>query len=148
MLRSSEWEWLVIVFIGSDFQKVKQLRPNVLHRVMYFRNLNPCSLADRYQHFRGTCCLHFLSSRWWQQVPLPNMLAFIYQTIRPHLPGGCKLRFVQHKRYTIKLAFVQLGTVMLLDTDLQLILYCWTVNGQLSEMTSALDDGRWRQLSC
>ena len=122
MLRSTEW--LVIVFIGCDFQKDKQLRHNVMYRIMYFRNLKPCSLANRYQHFRGTCCLHFLSWRWWNQVaPSPNMLALLYQTVRHHLPGSCKLRFAQHKWHIIKPAYVQLGTHMLQHTDLQLILY-------------------------
>ena len=55
MLRSCEW--LVIVFIGSDFQ----LQHSVPFRNVYFRNLIPCSLANRYQQFRGTSCLHFLS---------------------------------------------------------------------------------------
>ena len=134
MLRISEW--LVIVFIGCDFQKVKKLQHNVPYRIMYFRNLNPCSLADRCQHFRGTCCLHDVSWRWWQQVPpSPNMLTLLYQTVRPHLPGSCKLRFVQHKWYTIEPAYVQLGTDMLQHTDLQLNLYWyWTITEQFSEM--------------
>jgi hypothetical protein len=94
-------------------------------------------LADRYQHFRGICCIHSPSRRWWQQVPPPKMLELIYQTIRPHLPGGCKVRFVQHKWYSIMPAFVQLGTDMLLYTDLQLSLYWyWTINDQLSQMVS------------
>ena len=142
MLRSSEW--LVIVLIGSDFQKVKQMRHNVPYRIVDFRNLNPCSLADRYQHFRVTCCLHFLSWTWWQQVlplslPSHNMLTLSYQTVRPHLPEGCELNFVQHKWYTIKPPFLQLGIDMLQNTDLQIFLNCyWTINNQLSEMVSNL----------
>ena len=56
-------EWLVIVFIGSDFK----LQHSVPYRIVYFRNVNPCSLANSYQLFRVLCCLHFLSWRWWQQ---------------------------------------------------------------------------------
>jgi hypothetical protein len=74
-------------------------------------------------------------------LPHPNILALIHQTIRPHIPGGCKLRFVQHRWYTIKPAFVQLGTDMLLHTDRQLFLYWyWAVNDQFFEMLSNL----WR----
>ena len=132
-------EWLVIVFIGSDYQRVKQPQHNGPYRIMDFQNLNSCSLADSYQHFRGNGCLHLLSSRWWQQIPPSNMLVLIYQTIRPHLPGGCKLRFVQHKWHTIKLAFVKLGTDILQNTYLQLILYWyWTINDQLSKMVSTV----------
>ena len=56
-------EWLVIVFIGSDFK----LQHSVTYRIVYFRNLNPCSLANSYQLFRGPSCLHFLSWICWQQ---------------------------------------------------------------------------------
>jgi hypothetical protein len=28
------------------------------------------SLAERYQHFRGTCCFYLQARRWRQQVPL------------------------------------------------------------------------------
>jgi len=114
------------------------MRHNVRYRIINFRNLNPCNLADRYQHFRGTSCLHFLSWRWWQQVP-PHMLALIYQTIRSHFPGGCKFCFVQQEWYTLEPAFVQLGTDILQNTDLHLILYWyWMINDQLSKMISNL----------
>ena len=53
MLRSCEW--LVIAFIGRELQ----LQRSVPYRIMYFWNLNPCSLANRYQLFRGPC--YFIS---------------------------------------------------------------------------------------
>jgi len=32
----------------------------------------PCQLVARYQHLRGTYCLHFQGTKVWHQVPLQH----------------------------------------------------------------------------
>jgi hypothetical protein len=48
------------------------LKIGYLVKIMVFYDVTPCSLVDRYQYSRGTCCLHHHPPWRWRQQILPK----------------------------------------------------------------------------